>query len=51
MCIRDSTKDVKDFFSGGKLNVNSNVQFGEGGAGKMCIRDRSGGLRAELSRL
>lgn len=27
------TKDVKDFFSGGKLNVNSNVQFGEGGAG------------------
>ena len=27
------TNDVKDFFSGGKLNVNSNVQFGEGGAG------------------
>ena len=27
------TKDVQSFFSGGKLNINSNVQFGEGGAG------------------
>ncbi|MBO4432013.1 MAG: hypothetical protein J5852_00630 [Clostridia bacterium] len=27
------TKDVSDFFSGGKLNENSNIQFGEGGAG------------------
>ncbi len=27
------TKDVEQFFSGGALNENSNVQFGEGGAG------------------
>lgn len=27
------TKDVSDFFSGGKLKENSNIQFGEGGAG------------------
>lgn len=27
------TEDVKKFFDTGKLNVNSNVQFGEGGAG------------------
>lgn len=27
------TADVERFFSGGKLNENSNVQFGEGGAG------------------
>ena len=26
-------KDVEDFFGGGKLNNNSNIQFGEGGAG------------------
>lgn len=27
------TRDVEEFFNGGKLNYNSNVQFGEGGAG------------------
>ncbi len=27
------TRDVKAFWDGGKLNVDSNVQFGEGGAG------------------
>ncbi len=27
------TADVENFFNTGKLNVNSNVQFGEGGAG------------------
>lgn len=26
-------KDVDNFFAGGKLNENSNIQFGEGGAG------------------
>lgn len=29
----DRKKDVELFFSGGELNENSNVQFGEGGAG------------------
>ncbi len=27
------SKDVESFFNGGKLNVSSNIQFGEGGAG------------------
>ena len=27
------TRDVEEFFKGGKLNYKSNVQFGEGGAG------------------
>ncbi len=31
--VEDRTKSVKDFFNGGKLNPQGNVQFGEGGAG------------------
>ena len=31
--IEDRKKDVSDFFDNKKLNINSNIQFGEGGAG------------------
>lgn len=31
--VDDRTKDVGAFLSEGRLNINSNVQFGEGGAG------------------
>ena len=31
--IDERVKDVEDFINGKKLNVNSNIQFGEGGAG------------------
>ena len=31
--VEDRKKDVEEFFATGKLNINSNVQFGEGGAG------------------
>lgn len=31
--VDSRTRDVEEFFKGGKLNYNSNVQFGEGGAG------------------
>ena len=31
--IEDRIKTVEDFFKSNKLNVNSNIQFGEGGAG------------------
>lgn len=31
--IEDRVKSVNDFWNGGELNTNSNVQFGEGGAG------------------
>ena len=31
--VDDRKKDVETFFSGGSLDENSNVQFGEGGAG------------------
>ena len=32
-CVEERIKDVEEFFEGGKLDVFSNVQFGEGGAG------------------
>ncbi len=32
-CMEERTKDVEQFWRSGKLNVHSNVQFGEGGAG------------------
>lgn len=32
-CVRERKKDVDIFWSGGKFNPASNVQFGEGGAG------------------
>ena len=31
--VEERQKDVEDFINNSKLNVNSNVQFGEGGAG------------------
>ena len=31
--IEDRVKRVLEFFNSGKLNINSNIQFGEGGAG------------------
>ncbi len=31
--VEQRQKDIDDFFVTGKLNINSNVQFGEGGAG------------------
>ncbi|MBE6729409.1 MAG: hypothetical protein E7568_04155 [Ruminococcaceae bacterium] len=32
-CVEKRTEKVKNFFGGGKLDIESNVQFGEGGAG------------------
>ena len=31
--IEDRIKSVEEYFNTGKLNINSNIQFGEGGAG------------------
>jgi uncharacterized protein len=32
-CVEDRTKSVEQFWGGSQLNLESNVQFGEGGAG------------------
>ncbi len=58
-CDIDSrTKDVKDFWKTGKLLPNSNVQFGEGGAGAFSdgklntlVKDKHGRNRAVLELL
>ncbi len=48
-CVEERTKDVEEFWNTGKLDTNSNVQFGEGGAGTFSdgklntgIKDREG---------
>lgn len=32
-CVEDRTRTIEKFWNGGEFNSNSNVQFGEGGAG------------------
>ena len=32
-CVEERIQDVEDFWKNGRLNLSSNVQFGEGGAG------------------
>jgi len=39
------TKDVENFFGSGKLKINSNIQFGEGGAGTFSDGKLSTGIK------
>ena len=39
-------RDIEDFASGGKLGVNSNVQFGEGGAGTFSDGKLNTGIKS-----
>ncbi len=39
------TADVRNFFAGGKLNTESNVQFGEGGAGTFSDGKLNSGIK------
>lgn len=54
-CVEERQKDVETFWNTGKLDRNSNVQFGEGGAGTFSdgklntlVKDRDGRNRAVL---
>ncbi len=54
-CVENRQKSVEEFWNGGKLNTNSNVQFGEGGAGTFSdgklntlVKDVSGRNKAVL---
>lgn len=47
--IEDRTKDVNSFFTTAKLNVESNVQFGEGGAGAFSDGKLNTGIKNERS--
>lgn len=53
--VEERTKTVQAFWEGGVLNPNSNVQFGEGGAGTFSdgklntlVKDTTGRIRAVL---
>lgn len=57
-CVEERRKDVEEFWKGGQLNPESNVQFGEGGAGTFSdgklntlVRDREGRNGAVLETL
>ncbi|MDE6639312.1 MAG: FAD-dependent oxidoreductase [Acetatifactor sp.] len=48
-CVEERQRDVEDFWKTGRLNTESNVQFGEGGAGTFSdgklntlVKDRDG---------
>jgi len=54
--IEDRIKDVEEFWNNDKLNLNSNVQFGEGGAGTFSdgklntlIKDKNNRMRKVFS--
>ena len=54
-CVEERTRDVEQFWQTGKLLPNSNVQFGEGGAGTFSdgklntlVKDKNGRNRAVL---
>ena len=44
--VEDRKKDVDDFINGGKLNVKSNIQFGEGGAGTFSDGKLTSGIHS-----
>ena len=45
-CVEDRKKDVDEFINGGKLNVRSNIQFGEGGAGTFSDGKLTSGIHS-----
>ena len=49
--VEDRKKDVDDFISSGKLNINSNVQFGEGGAGTFSDGKLTTGVNNPIGRV
>ncbi len=49
-CVEERTRAVKDFFEGKRLNPESNVQFGEGGAGTFSDGKLNTGIKNPLRR-
>lgn len=57
-CVEERQRDVDAFWAGGSLNPESNVQFGEGGAGAFSdgklntmVKDKEGRIRVVLETL
>jgi len=49
-CVEKRTCQVESFFNGGKLNKESNVQFGEGGAGTFSDGKLNSGIKNPRTR-
>ena len=49
-CVEDRIKDVESFFESGKLDIFSNVQFGEGGAGTFSDGKLNTGIKDPAGR-
>lgn len=49
--VEERKKDVEEFISTGKLNVKSNVQFGEGGAGTFSDGKLTSGIHDPLCKI
>ncbi len=49
--VEDRIKDVNEFIKTGKLNVNSNIQFGEGGAGTFSDGKLTTGINDPLCKI
>lgn len=47
-CVEERKKDVEEFLATGKLRLNSNVQFGEGGAGTFSDGKLTSGIHNPL---
>ena len=50
-CVEDRKKDVEEFLATGKLNINSNVQFGEGGAGTFSDGKLTSGIHNPICKV
>lgn len=50
-CVEERQKDVEEFKTTGKLNVQSNVQFGEGGAGTFSDGKLNSGISSPYCRM
>ena len=48
--VEDRKRDVDEFINGGKLKVNSNIQFGEGGAGTFSDGKLTSGIHSVYCR-
>ena len=49
--VEDRQKDIDEFIKTGKLNINSNIQFGEGGAGTFSDGKLTTGVNNPLGRI
>lgn len=50
-CVQERTKDVENFWNGADICINSNVSFGEGGAGTFSDGKLNTGIKDKCGRI